>query len=179
MGQIKPPKRAKLFCGLLSADEDLLAETRRRLPAFFGTIDLVSDMWPFDSTDYYALEMGEEIKRQFVFFEALVSVERLAAVKRLTNDLEAKLCDDLVLPHERRPVNIDPGYMTLSKFVLATTKDYSHRIYVQRGIYAEVTLHYESGGWRAWPWTYPDYAGDTYHAFFNQAREVYKRQLQE
>ena len=179
MGQAKPPKRAKLFCGLLSGDEDLLAETRRRLTAQFGPADLVSDIWPFDRTDYYADEMGDDIKRQFVFFEQLVSVERMPEIKRLTNALELRLCDDLALPHQTRPVNIDPGYLTLSKLVLATTKDYSHRLYVQGGIYAEVTLHYEKGKWQPWPWTYPDYAADTYHAFFEQAREVYKKQLQE
>ena len=179
MGRTRPPKRAKLFCGLLSADEDLLVQTRRRLTAQFGPADLVSDIWPFDCTDYYADEMGDEIKRQFVFFEQLVSVERLSEIKRLTNALELRLCDDLALPHEARPVNIDPGYMTLSKLVLATTKDYSHRIHVQGGIYAEVTLHYEKGQWQPWPWTYPDYAANTYHAVFERAREVYKRQLQE
>jgi hypothetical protein len=179
MGETRPPKRAKLFCGLLSGDLDLLVESRRRLTAQLGKIDLVSDIWPFDATDYYAYEMGEDIKRQFVFFEQLISVERLPEIKLLTNALELRLCDDLALPPETRPVNIDPGYMTLSKFVLATTKDYSHRLYLQGGVYAEVTLHYEDGRWQPWIWTYPDYAADTYHAFFQQARELYKKQLSE
>ena len=177
MGHVRPPRRVKLLCGLLSGDEDLLAEARRRLAKQFGPIDLVSDIWPFDDTDYYADEMGDAIKRQFVFFEELCSVERLPEAKRLTNVLELRLCDELALPHATRPVNIDPGYMTHSKFVLATTKDYSHRLYLSGGIYGEVTLHFESGDWRPWPWTYPDYAADTYHAFFRQAREVYMRQL--
>lgn len=177
MGNIRPPKRAKLFCGLLSGDEDLLAEARRRLARQLGDLDLISEVWPFDATDYYADEMGEDIKRQFVCFADLFSVERLPEVKRLTNALELRFCDELVLPHATRPVNIDPGYLTHSKLVLATTKDYSHRLYLGEGMYGEVTLHFEHGDWKPWPWTYPDYAADTYHAFFRQAREAYMRQL--
>ena len=179
MGSTRPPKRVKLFCGLLTGDQDLFAQARRRLGAPFGPVDLVSDIWPFDATDYYADEMGENIKRQFVFFEELASIERLPEVKRLTNALELRFCDELALPQATRPINIDPGYMTLSKLILATTKDYSHRLYLGSGIYGEVTLHFENGDWKPWPWTYPDYAADTYHAFFRQARRLYKGQLLE
>jgi hypothetical protein len=114
-----------------------------------------------------------------VFFRDLISVGQLADIKRETNALEARLCDDTARPHTLRPVNIDPGYITLSKLVLASTKDYSHRIYVQNGIHAEVTLRFESGGWKPWPWTYPDYAAKTYYAAFTRARERLKAQLSE
>ena len=177
MGSVRPPNQAKLFCGLLAGDTDLLAEVRRRLAKQFGPVEAVSEIWPFDCTDYYGDEMGEDIKRQFVVFEELLSVERLPDVKRLTNALEERFALDLGSPAGIRPVNLDPGYLTLSKLVLATTKDYSHRLYLQAGIYAEVTLRYEIGDWRPWPWTYPDYAADTYHPFFRQVREAYKTQL--
>ncbi|MHC4091306.1 MAG: DUF4416 family protein, partial [Planctomycetota bacterium] len=177
MGSVRPPQRAKLFCGLLSSDVDLLAEARRRLATQLGPIDQVSGIWPFDCTDYYRDELGDDIKRQFLVFQELFSVERLQEVKRLTNALEEGLSRDTAMPAGLRPVNIDPGYLTLSKLVLATTKDYAHRLYVGGGIYAEVTLHYERGDWKPRPWTYPDYAADTYRAFFRQAREAYKQQL--
>ncbi|MEE9295038.1 MAG: DUF4416 family protein [Phycisphaerae bacterium] len=177
MGTIRPPRRAKLFCGLLGSELDLLALGRRRLAEHFGEIDLQSQVWPFDATDYYEAETGPGIQRQFVFFDNLISVERLAEIKRLTNEIEHRICDDLGLPRSTRRVNIDPGYISLSKLVLATTKDHAHRIYLQQGIFAEVTLRFEKGGWRAWPWTYPDYASETYHAFFTQGRERLKQQL--
>jgi hypothetical protein len=177
MAQIRPPRRAKLFCGLLASDEDLLAEARRRLGTQFGTPETASDIWPFANTDYYADEMGDSIVRQFVTFGELFSIERLPEIKRLTNTLEWRFCDDLALPHTTRPVNLDPGYLTLSKVVLATTKDYSHRLYIGGGMYAEVTLHYESGEWTPWPWTYPDYRSANYLAFFQQVREIYRQQL--
>ncbi len=125
MGAIRPPKRAKLLCGLLSGDEDLLALGRRRLAEHFGEIELTSQCWPFEATDYYEPEMGAGIKRQFVFLVDLISVERLAEIKRLTNEIELRICDDLALAHATRPVNLDPGYVTLSKLVLATTKDHA------------------------------------------------------
>lgn len=177
MGAIRPPKRAKLFTGLLTGDADLLVMAQRRLVEHFGPIEMQSDVWPFDATDYYESELGSDVKRQFVFFRELVSVERLAEIKRLTNAIEERICDDLARPRTLRPVNIDPGYITLSKLVLATTKDHAHRLYLHRGIYAEVTLRFEAGRWRPWPWTYPDYAADTYHAAFTQARDRLKTQL--
>ncbi len=177
MGAVRPPKRAKLFAGLLTGDADLFALATRRLAEHFGPIDFESDVWTFDKTDYYEPEMGPNIKRRFVFFDELASMERLAEIKRLTNDIEARICDDLGHPHTARPVNIDPGYITLSKLILATTKDRAHRIYIQRGIFAEVTLQFASGCWRAFPWTFPDYADDTYHSTFTQARDRLKEQL--
>ena len=151
----------------------------RRLKTLLRPLEIVSEVWPFDATDYYAAEMGQDIKRQLVSFEALVSIERLAEIKRLTNDLEARICDDLALPRTARPVNLDPGYLTTGKLVLATTKDASHRLYLGQGIYAEVTLRFEHGQWRPWPWTYPDYAADTYHQFLEQVRLACKQQLLE
>lgn len=177
MGAIRPPKRAKLFAGLLTGDVDLFTLAERRLAEHFGPIDLRSDVWPFNATDYYEPELGTDVLRKFVFFDELVSIERIAEIKRLTNDIEQRLCDDLGRPPGARPVNIDPGYITLSKLVLATTKDHAHRIYLQRGIFAEITLRFEAGAWQPWSWTYPDYAASTYHAAFTQSRERLKQQL--
>jgi len=164
---------------LIGGDADLMVRARGLLAKQIREIETVSDIWPFDQTDYYRYEMGENLKRQFVSFAGLVQADRLAEIKRLTNQLEQRLADEVLDPDVPRPVNLDPGYITLSKLVLATTKDYSHRIYLQAGIYGEVTLHYESGGWQAWPWTYPDYAAPTYHRFFTQVRETLKREIAE
>lgn len=177
MGRIKPPRPAKLFCGLISSDPDLMARARSLLDKQVGKIEAVSDIWPFDQTDYYKDEMGGDLKRQFVSFAGTIQVDRLPDIKRLTNQIEQRIAEEVLDPEISRPVNLDPGYLTLSKLVLATTKDYSHRLYLEGGIYAEVTLHYEAGGWKAWPWTYPDYAASTYHSFFTQMREELKEQL--
>lgn len=167
----------KLFCGLIFGDEGLARRAVQLLGKRFGTIDMASDVWPFDATDYYEPEMGPNLKRQFVAFERLIDPGRLVEIKQETNALEAKLCDDAGTPPEFRLVNLDPGYIELSKLVLATTKNYSHRLYLGGGIFGEVTLHWHDDAWRAWPWTYPDYASDRYHAFFTQVREQLRDQL--
>ncbi|MBI4582261.1 MAG: DUF4416 family protein [Planctomycetes bacterium] len=177
MGVVRPPRPVNLICGLMSNDPDLMARAVRLLQQHQGPTDAVSDLWPFDTTDYYAVEMGDDLQRQFISFERLIDPGQLAGIKLLTNTLEQRVCHDVGLPEHQRRVNLDPGYISLSKLVLATTKDYSHRVYVGSGIYAEATLHYENGRWTAWPWTYPDYAGPRYHAFFDRVREGYKAKL--
>ena len=176
---IRPAAKAKLIVGLLSGDRDLLAEAARRLGHQLGALDSSSDVHPFVGTSYYEDELGTEVWRQFLSTQELIRIDRLPEIKRLTNDLEFRFCDDLALSHDKRPINLDPGYLTLSKLVLATTKDYSHRLYLGQGIFGEVTLHFESGEWKAWPWTYPDYATKTYHGWLTATRERLKSQLRE
>ncbi|MBN1489111.1 MAG: DUF4416 family protein [Phycisphaerae bacterium] len=179
MGAIRPPRKAKLICGLFSNDVDLLRRARQLLARRLGEIDTESELWPFDTTDYYEPEMGPDLQRMFVSFASLIDPGQLAHIKHETNDLEAAICHDMGAPPEFRLVNLDPGYITLSKLVLATTKDYSHRIYIGQGMYAESTLHWQSGAWQAWPWTYPDFAGERYHGFLTQVRERLREQLSE
>lgn len=177
MGLARSPKPVTLICGLISNDPDLMRRAVRLLAEHGGPLELASELWPFDSTDYYELEMGEGLQRQFVSFEKMIDPGDLAHQKTLSNELERRIAYECGLPADRRPVNLDPGYLTLSKLVLATTKDYSHRLYLREGIYAESTLHYESGRWVAWPWTYPDYAEPRYHGFFESVRERHKTKL--
>ena len=178
MGAPKEPDRVNLICAVLAVRPEWLDAAEVRLAGEFGPVDLRSDVWPFDATDYYAAEMGTPLLRRMFGFERLVDPGELAAIKRRTNALEAALSRELA-DAPPRPVNLDPGYVTLSKLVLATTKNYSHRIYIGQGIYAESTLHYENGRWTAWPWTYPDYADMRYHKFFMKVREKYKQKLSE
>jgi hypothetical protein len=179
MSSLRPVKPVNLFCGLISGDPDLMDRAVRLLKGYQGPVDLASPTWPFDMTDYYLPEMGDDLQRRFVAFGRLVDPGALAGIKLLTNDLERRICADLALPEDRRVVNLDPGYVTLAKVVLATTKDFSHRLYLGEGVYAESTLRWLEGRWQPWPWTYPDYASDRYHAFFTEVRESYRRKLSE
>jgi hypothetical protein len=169
MGSGRRPQPVKAFCGLLSGDVDLLRRARQLLVRRFGPVDLESATWPFSFTDYYAGEMGSEIQRCFVSFEKLIDPQRLVDLKVEANALEQEMAREC-LTEPARPVNIDPGYIDLSKLVLATTKDRSHRIYLHSGIYAEVTLQFAGGGWQPGAWTYADYLQPEYHAFFTQVR---------
>ncbi len=166
------------MCGLIFGDSDLMARAVRLLAQYYGATDGLSTAWPFDATDYYEPEMGPNLLRQFVSFADLIDPGQLASIKSHTNELEMRIGYECGLPAHQRPVNIDPGYIELSKLVLATTKNGSHRIYLRDGIYAESTLHYRNGQWTTWPWTYPDYAAGQYHAFFEEIRNRYKSKLE-
>lgn len=171
------PRPVKLFVGLLGGDVDLLRRTRQLLSRSFGDVDLESDVWPFDQTDYYEEEMGPDLQRWFLSFQQLVPPDALADIKRQTNELEQRVADDLGGLDVPRPVNLDPGYLDLGKLVLATTKDRAHRIYLGCGIFAEVTLQFSQGAWQVQPWTYPDYQQVEYHAYFTALRGRYHEQL--
>lgn len=170
MGRVRDPQPVKLICGLIGGDADLLRRARQLLGKRVGAIDLESDLWPFTQTDYYAAEMGPDLKRCFVAFDRLVGPGVLPEIKIETNAIEMQIADEALDPHIVRPVNLDPGYVDPGKLVLATTKDRSHRVYLASGIYAEVTLHRVDNTWQPWPWTYPDYLQPEYHAFFERVR---------
>jgi hypothetical protein len=174
MAEIRKPLPVKLFIGVLTSIPDLLPEIEESLATCFGSVDSRSDLLPFDQTHYYDEEMGAPIFRRFFSLAALIEPSEISSIKIETNDLESAFCGRCSKP---RPVNLDPGYLEQSKIVLASTKNYFHRILISGGIYAEVTLHYEEGEWRAFPWTFPDYKSGRYHEYFFSLRDLYRNQL--
>jgi len=172
MGEPRLPVAAKLFCGMLTARPPMFDAATQELESLFGPIDYASEVLPFDQTTYYDQELGTPIQRQFISFESLIEQERLAQTKILTNSVEQALSQK-----GKRLANLDPGYLTASKVVLATTKDYRHRIYIGDGVYAEVTLYYQGGSFQPWPWTYPDYRTPQYLDIFTHIRDIYVAQL--
>lgn len=172
MGAIRLPSSVKLICGMIAADTQLFAEAETALTERFGVVDLRSDVLPFDFTTYYHKEMGAPLYRQFVAFERLIDPAILPDVKRWTNELEERLA--IVRDGQiRRRINLDPGYVTAAKLVLATTKDHAHRLYLRDGIFAEVTLTFRDKSFQPMDWTYPDYRTAGYLMFFNAVRANY------
>ncbi len=178
MWELKEPRPVKLIVGILASEERCLTAAREGLASVLGTIDLVSDIWTFDQTDYYAAQIGPHILRQFVSVERLIDPGQLAAIKHQTNSLEKQLAATLGTPFPR-PANLDPGTIEPSKLVLATTKNYAHRIYIGDRMYAEVTLVFDKGQWRPLPYTYPDYYRQEYFDFFCQVRLRLVQQLRQ
>jgi len=162
MGIPKKPLPVRLIVGTLAANEEFADEARQKLTKRFGTVDLEMQSVPFDHTNYYMDELGENPLRSFLSFENKIEREDIAAIKLETNEME-KIWN--------RAVNLDPGYMTLGQFFLATTKDQRHRVYLGQGIFAEVTLYFEDGHFHPFPWTYPDYRNEVYIKFLEKARE--------
>ena len=169
MWQLRKPKPVKVIVGILAANEKCLQAAIEAITSEFGKVDLISDAWPFTATDYYKKETGENILRQFVSIEPLIDPGKLAKIKHKTNKLEQRLAKTLGLPLPR-PVNLDPGVIEPSKLVLATTKNYSHRIYIGKKMFAEVTLVFDKGAWRPMKYTYPDYRQQCYFDFFETVR---------
>ncbi len=176
MSEINCPKPVKLVIGILSGIKILLKDIEVLLESHLGKIDLKSEIFTFDFTDYYKREMGLNILRKFLCFKKLIDPEEIPSIKIWTNKLEDEFKKDGKF-NVIRPINLDPGYLTQSKLILASTKDYYHRIHLQGGIYAEVTLFYQNGKFENLPWTYPDYQTEKYKNFFLKARELYAKDI--
>ena len=169
----QPPKPSKLVIGVLINNKALLPEVAHELKQGFGAVDLISPWMDFDFTNYYAAEMGKPLYRRMMAFRELIAQKDLVRIKLHTNELELKYASE-----GRRHVNIDPGYLLYERFVLATGKNFTHRIYIDQGIYADLTLIYQKGNFQKLPWTYPDYAETRMAHFLLQVRQKYASDLQ-
>jgi hypothetical protein len=171
MGEIKRHPKVNLIIGIIYNKIKLFEDARRRLNRKFGEIDFESPTIDFNFTPYYEKEMGKNLKRRFLSFKNLIKPEELPGIKTYTNSLEERF--RMLTGSPGRNINLDPGYITSAKLVLATTKDYFHRIYLEKGIFAEITLCFRKGGFEAFEWTYPDYRTKGYKDIFNHIRRLY------
>lgn len=166
------PDAVKLFIGFIFAREEVYLKTKYILERKFRQSDFESQSLPFNHTRYYEKEFGINLKRKFLSFQKLIPPEKLAQIKIITNKIEERLTYQ-----GKRQINIDPGILSLSKVILATAKDYKHRIYLTKEIYAEVTLYYQNKSFKPWEWTYPDYKTPEYIQIFNHIRNIYSHQI--
>jgi hypothetical protein len=165
------PDRVKLFVGILYSDEKLLDRAVDILQKKYGELDYISEPFSFDITDYYEPEMGSPIVRKFVSFERLVHPKELARIKIETNSIE-----DLLAVKHNRKVNLDPGIMDYDKVVLASAKYNGQKIYLDHGIWADLTLHFEKNRFDPYPWSFPDFKKGIYNDGFLKIRQKYKGQ---
>lgn len=172
MGIIRKPPPAKLFVAVTAADLKTWEEIAERLIEKFSAVDSSSGWFDFRFTDYYQAEMGAALQKSFFSFTKLIPPDTLPDVKNFTNSLEQKFAIE-----GRRVINLDPGYLDAAKVVLATTKDYSHRLYLGKGIYGDVHLTFRDHRFQNNPWTYPDYQQKHVHLFFEKLRQRYFEQL--
>lgn len=172
MSTPRPPEPAKLVVGVILKETALVDAVAGALQERFGAPDMISPWLPFDFTDYYREEMGGPLKRRIFSFRRLVDQDTLPSIKLETNRIEQRLSLD-----GRRRVNIDPGLLTFERFVLATGKNYTHRLYLGRGIFGDLTLMFSGGGFKPLPWTYPDYASEPLRGFLHEVRGRYRYDL--
>lgn len=173
MSEPKAANPAKLVVGLLVNRKKLVNDVAQDLVREFGKVDLIGPWMDFSYTDYYSKEMGAPLYRRMLVFKKLIEQPDLVSVKLTTNEIENRYAAG-----GKRSVNIDPGYLLLERFVLATGKNFTHRIYMDRGIYLDLTLIFQKGAYRSLPWTYPDYCDNKMLSFLGQVRQKYTADLQ-
>jgi len=173
MARARPFAPVKYFCGILAAAGADPEAAEERLEARLGPVDARCGPIPFTHTDYYRLEMGADLSRHFVAFETLRDPAELASLKLFTNDLEAELAG----ASGSRALNIDPGYLNDARLVLASAKDFAHRLPLGGGVYAQLEYLFRRGGVRFLDWTFPEYRSEEVTRFFLALRERYHRQL--
>jgi Domain of unknown function (DUF4416) len=176
MGKVKEHPPVKYFAGITyNPDTKGLQDTLRFLEKTFSAIEIKSEPYDFsDFTQYYESEMGTGLKKLFVVFNELQLPEKLPELKINTNQIESKFILD-----NKRQINVDPGYVSEAKVVLATTKNYDHRIYLGEGIFGDIHLKFTNKAFQSQPWTYPDYKQDKVIQFFEELRQNYFNQLGE
>ncbi|MFA5555261.1 MAG: DUF4416 family protein [Phycisphaerae bacterium] len=178
MWELQNPKPVRLIVGILAASDEALSMAVDSLQEWFGKADFKSEVWAFTQTEYYRDQIGDNILRQFISIEKLIDPGELALIKHKSNELERELAERLKL-NLPRPVNLDPGIIEPSKLILATTKNFSHRIYIGKKMYAELTLIFNKGRWESFGYTFPDYKQTRYHEFFSKVRERLVQQLRD
>jgi hypothetical protein len=174
MGTIKLPAPVKLMIAVMSAPGTPADKARSRLVDRFGPTDLSYGPVPFSWTDYYEPEMGKGLFKSYYSFQKYIDRSEIPAIKIFTNNLESEFASE-----GKRSINCDPGYIARDKLVLASTKDFYHRMYLSDGIYGEVTLHYRKGEYRFFSWTYPDYREQDFLDFLESARALLVRDLRD
>lgn len=166
------PEDAVIFIASLFSSQEVFDNAAPRLRDLFGHIYYESPPVPWNFSAYYNGELGTPLYRHFMFFENIVDPVFLVDAKLVLREIEK----DFSTGGNRR-INFDPGYMSLAKVVLASRKNYSHRIYLGRGVFCELELFYHDGRFNPLPYTYFDYRDDRFLKFFIQARTLLKKRL--
>ncbi len=164
----------KLVVGLIYREEREFERAAEALGREFGEIDLVSRPYPFDMTSYYDEEMGRPLFRRFCSFRRLIDPGGLVEVKLTCRDIE-----DTLRVSGKRSVNIDPGYLDFGKFLLASFKHRANKVYLSRGVYADLTLLFEKGEFIPFSWSFADMKSDRYRDYFLRVRDLYRRSMRE
>lgn len=166
------------FCAVITHHEAAREWAISRLADQWGKATNCSSEIPFEAGGYYTPSMGSGLKKSLIAVAGFADPGRLADWKKETNQWELEYTS-ACQHEEERPLNLDPGYMTQAKLVLATTKDRDHRLYLRDGMFAEVTLTYVGKLWQHHRWTYPSYRTAEVAEFANQCRADLRQHLKE
>ena len=184
MAKAREHTPALRFVAIFSADVQAIERACELAQQAWGSCFRQSDDLPFDQTRYYFSAMGQPLYKRLVAFQKPIDPTELVESKQQSNLWETQIQQEFEARAAgaqnevvERVVNIDPGYLTEAKVVLATMKDRDHRLYMGQGVFAEVTLFFQlPGRWVDSRWTYPDYKLPAYHDFFMACRQYLRDQ---
>lgn len=172
--KLKTPEPVKFLLAITSNQEKMATTVLNEFKTDFGIVDSQSGVFPFNHTNYYEKEMGSGLSKEFYSFKVINEPEYLAQMKIKATEIEGNS-----LTGGNRTVNIDPAYLELSKLVVASSKNFSHRIYIGKGVFGDIQLQYRAAKFIGNPWTYPDYLTSQSLSFFTKVRTIYQSQLKE
>ena len=173
MGAALEFEKEKLIIGFIYNTDENYERALNILIDKFGPIDFMTEEFSFTNefSSYYDEELGGEARRKILSFERLINPELQADIKTFTNSVEADFSID-----GNRKINLDPGFLSHGRLLLATTKKTGFRIPLKDGIYTELTLFYARGAWQKLPWTYRDYQSERVQNFLTTVRKRYLEQ---
>jgi len=163
----KTPTKAKLVISFISKDKELINSCIKKVGQKFSPADFVTEFVDFTHTSYYEKELGGSLKRRFASFKKLLDRKDLVKVKKLTN-----LIENETVHSKKRRINIDPGFLTIENFILASGKNFTHRVYLKDGIFADLTLIFTKNDFKELSWTYPDYKEKAVKDMLRKIREA-------
>jgi len=176
MSLLQEPGRGNLTISIMYRDEKLLEEVKDLLLKAYGEIDMESPHYKFsDISEYYDKEMGDGVYKVIYSFKNLIKREFVREVKLFAVELEQRYSIG-----SERQINLDPGLLTSENFLLTTGKNFSHRIYLGEGVFAEITLMFtKDNKIKELEWTYRDYLYEPAKSFLLKIRENFKFKLKQ
>lgn len=162
-----------LIIGILTVQIPLMFEAIQKLISRYGPLDYRTEPVLFNVTDYYVHEMGSNLQRIFISFEKLIEPENIVEIKFFTSKIEDTFRDEA----GNRQINLDPGYIDFHNFILASFKSGGYKIYLRKGVYGDMTLHYSKGNFTSFPWGFPDFKLNIYNEDFLKIRQLYKKKI--
>jgi hypothetical protein len=174
MASTLPPPNVKYFIAVLFKDKDALEKARPAFMQHWGAIDFEGTDHLFDVTDYYEPEMGTPLYRRLLAFEKLEEPTMLVEMKLACNEIEDRLAKN-----GKRIINCDAGYLDHNKVVLASAKEAGQKIYLDKGIYADLAGRYKAGKYQPFEWSFPDFKDGRYDKELLEIRKKYMEQVRE
>jgi hypothetical protein len=173
MARIQKPPPGRLVVSIIYSSMDALADGVKALEKRFGRVQYETLEIPCSEADEYSEEMGTDLLRRFYSFDSSVPRDSLPSLKAACYKIEPKF-SDTVDGYHFRTINIDPGILTPSALVMASHKEFNHRIYLRDGVWGEMALMYAHSKFCRLPWTNPDFCCDEAVDFFERVRGTFE-----